>query len=357
MKDTVRNLGQMRKKINSIFFYDVKSFIGCLAHELHDPSREQYVLSCREALPPSSFSYDFCNEGLPDNHPKAAAFFPVYFYELTNCRQSIDTGVVFLDQKELIAEEFSWGWGKTRTNSSPSWRIKRTREIFFEEPVFICAGRGYHGIVDDLTHVAFFYDWLEEATIILSESNNYLHGLIVELFPELKIATVPDGMLIYAKHLLATTKTPLAEFVQPQLLSALQRVASERMPVKRVNSKNIYISRKNTAKRCWPDENFLENLMYNEGFSVIKFEELKIFEQLDVMLNAEIVVGRHGAGLANICFSKKNLQIIEIFDRAHFNACYSSMAAALNHKYFAVPMHSKNDDPGHVFERVMSCLR
>ena len=41
-------------------------------------------------------------------------------------------------------------------------------------------------------------------------------------------------------------------------------------------------------------------------------EKKSFLEQVSIFYNAKVVVGAHGAGLANICFSKSKSRIIEI---------------------------------------------
>jgi len=52
-------------------------------------------------------------------------------------------------------------------------------------------------------------------------------------------------------------------------------------------------------------------------------------------VNADILIGVHGAGLTNMLFMKENSNILELRrkDDDH-NNCYFSLAAACKHKYW-----------------------
>ena len=55
-----------------------------------------------------------------------------------------------------------------------------------------------------------------------------------------------------------------------------------------------------------------QNLLKEKNFDIVKLENLSFDEQIFVFSNAKIVVGAHGAGLTNLCFSKEKTKVIEI---------------------------------------------
>ena len=54
------------------------------------------------------------------------------------------------------------------------------------------------------------------------------------------------------------------------------------------------------------------NFLKEKGFEILKLENFDFKEQVYIFKNASIIVSAHGAGLANVCFSKKNCKVIEI---------------------------------------------
>ena len=81
--------------------------------------------------------------------------------------------------------------------------------------------------------------------------------------------------------------------------------------------KKIFIDRrdvdpKNSSKRKIKNEEILKKLLSNEGFHFVKFSDIPFSEKIKIFNNAEVILGLHGAGFANICFCKPNTKIIEL---------------------------------------------
>ena len=55
-----------------------------------------------------------------------------------------------------------------------------------------------------------------------------------------------------------------------------------------------------------------QNLLREKNFDIVKLENLSFDEQIYIFSNAKIVIGAHGAGLTNLCFSKEKTKVIEI---------------------------------------------
>lgn len=347
---------KLKNTVKKFLFYNKNEYIGCLAHELCDPIKSQYVIDCIEELQPISLIYNIEISDLPKCHPVAASIFPVYFYKLNRCYQLINSGIILLGNGKFVAEEFAWGWGKTRTQSSPKLRLRIMHPLVIDGPVYTCSGYGYHGIVDDLSHIAFFYEKIKTSTVLVSDSNDYIYSMIRLLFPHLKVLKVPQDAVVTSDLILATTKSPLSEFIQPKLLNALRKTVSSWSPSLSACADRIFISRSGTPKRSWVDEKIFETMIAKHGFLVVRLEELSVSEQIRLLLNARVVVGRHGAGLSNICFCQRKIHLLEIYENDHFNSCYSSMASVLGHVYTAVKFSRNTDTPHDILLKVIGSL-
>ena len=80
--------------------------------------------------------------------------------------------------------------------------------------------------------------------------------------------------------------------------------------------KKFYIDRtdsKSNNKNLRKITNELEITAYLKkiGFELLKLSDYKFIDQVKLFNNAEIIVGLHGAGFANLIFSKPNTKIIE----------------------------------------------
>ncbi len=78
----------------------------------------------------------------------------------------------------------------------------------------------------------------------------------------------------------------------------------------------IYIDRKSTEdtnfKRAIYNEDELKTFLKEHNFEIVKLEEKTFDEQISIFNSAELIIGLHGAGFANISFCKKNTKVIEL---------------------------------------------
>tara|TARA_B100001123_G_scaffold391887_1_gene470596 strand:+ start:50 stop:1171 length:1122 start_codon:yes stop_codon:yes gene_type:complete len=82
-------------------------------------------------------------------------------------------------------------------------------------------------------------------------------------------------------------------------------------------SKKIYLDRSDSKSnvkslRSVINEEELKNHLLNEGFKFVKLADLHFKDQVMTFNEADIIVGLHGAGFANMPFSKPNTKIIEL---------------------------------------------
>ena len=89
-------------------------------------------------------------------------------------------------------------------------------------------------------------------------------------------------------------------------------------------SKKIYIDRnkeKNNKHRKIVNSDEVRNLLTSFGFESITLSEHTFQQQVKIFENADSIVGLHGAGFANIVFSKPGTKLLEIQSLTAGNAC------------------------------------
>ena len=84
-----------------------------------------------------------------------------------------------------------------------------------------------------------------------------------------------------------------------------------------IRVKKIFIDRddvdpKRNSNRRISNENELRDLLKKEDFDFIKLSELSFLNQINIFYNADIIVGLHGAGFANLSFCKSGTKVVEI---------------------------------------------
>ena len=78
-------------------------------------------------------------------------------------------------------------------------------------------------------------------------------------------------------------------------------------------------------------------------------KRMSFIEQYSLFRHASLVVGSHGAALANLVWAQEGTKVIEfvpVLEDAAFYArlCYASVAGALQHPYYAVGVNTSSYD-------------
>jgi capsular polysaccharide biosynthesis protein len=120
-----------------------------------------------------------------------------------------------------------------------------------------------------------------------------------------------------------------------------------------IGSKRIYVSRRDAKIRFVSNESQLGDVLTEFGFETLVMSDLSLADQINVFRTAESVIGPHGAGFANLAFSKPGATIIEFFSRGHYGAYYNRIAGIRQLKYgFLVGEPSRvggfSIDPNHL---------
>ena len=81
-----------------------------------------------------------------------------------------------------------------------------------------------------------------------------------------------------------------------------------------------------------------------DGFKIIKLGDLHFKDQVLTFNNADIIVGLHGAGFANLTFCKSNTKIIELRNRTAGKAIEN---LAIKNKLFYKPLNCETNKFDH----------
>jgi capsular polysaccharide biosynthesis protein len=143
---------------------------------------------------------------------------------------------------------------------------------------------------------------------------------------------VADTPVRVAKLLLLQTEVD-AGFVPPIAVKILRGAYLPNHTKLPPGHRKLYISRRYAPSRAMTNEVDLEAALSKQGFEIIYSENLSFAEQVYLFSQAQIVVALHGAGLSNIVWAPKGLQVLEIFPHNYFNDCYARLALQLNASY------------------------
>lgn len=118
--------------------------------------------------------------------------------------------------------------------------------------------------------------------------------------------------------------------------------------VKSNENTRIYISRKIAQHRQVTNESEIINLLKTYGIVSVELEDLPFAEQVNIFNNAELVVGPHGGGLANLVFCSKGTKVIELFPGTTIDAFFA-LSRVLELDYYFLRSrdgNSRNFDHG-----------
>ena len=106
----------------------------------------------------------------------------------------------------------------------------------------------------------------------------------------------------------------------------------------RKNSKTpsrIYISRRMANRRHVANEEEILPVLKKHGFEIMVAEPMSWAEQIRMLMDAEMLISNHGAGLSNMMVMNPGCQVMEIRAREDsHNGCYQMLAAASGLSYF-----------------------
>ena len=117
---------------------------------------------------------------------------------------------------------------------------------------------------------------------------------------------------------------------------------------RREQNKRIYISRQktgseHTSSRKVINYNEVEDVLGEFGFKSYVLEELSFQDQAELFINAEVIMGPHGAGLVNMIFSDDPL-IIELFPKNKLKPHFYYISEIMGFEYEAVVSDNEGDD-------------
>lgn len=198
-------------------------------------------------------------------------------------------------------------------------------------------------------------------TVVFPTTQNYYHWLIEDLPVVLRAAALaPDARYVafddaiterhhtVAKHLhLRFESAPLVAaldeqvlpgrsdgnwFVHPVDARLLHDFGRSLTGVEPSRRERIYVSRR-FSRRSLPNEELLESRLAAAGFRVLHLESMPWAEQIAAFQQASVVVGPHGAGLANLVFTESGATVVEIVDGMIYNRCYEWICHTKSHDY------------------------
>ena len=198
----------------------------------------------------------------------------------------------------------------------------------------------FHFAIEDLPRLAPYYEFLQANPQI------YIH--VTEKLPQFEVPGIDMKRIITGPVKAKVIYMPQGggcgwlnpgpgQLIAQKYHSYIQRNFPQN------SYRNSIILIKRTAKRYLDQHNEISQILtsvaqeYNMDFKLFPDDPVPSFNTtLQMFHSARLVVAPHGAGLANIMFSRPRTGIIEVLCNPDPNFCYHSVAKSLGHVYLGL---------------------
>jgi hypothetical protein len=283
--------------------------------------------------------------GFPEHYPpyfrRHKSFEARLAYWLCDVCVAPANGLTWLPNADYVLSESIgdvrrlMGWG----NIMPHLHLLHTRRPtqLAETSLVVAAAPSpfFHWLFETLPNLLTALELAPEVRILIPKH----YPAFVHQALKLRLGDRFDQKIIIAEEpmripnlLLLQTEVD-AGFVPPVAIDILRTTYIPNYEQLPAGHRDIYISRRYAPRRAMTNEVELENALRERGFEIVYCEKLSFAEQINLFSQAKIVVALHGAGLSNITWSPKGLQVLEVFPNGYFNDCYARLAIQLGFEY------------------------
>lgn len=126
--------------------------------------------------------------------------------------------------------------------------------------------------------------------------------------------------------------------------SMLKTLIKDICPHVQLPRRKIFVSRQDMGTRCLLNEAAITDILKENGFEVVVPGNMSVMEQITTFSDASIVIGVHGAALANIIFCQPKTKVIELFPEYTVSPHFWTLASHFDLNYGAVFGTSFDDD-------------
>ena len=278
---------------------------------------------------------------LPPSFQRERDFPAAHIYRLRRVRIGVWSGVCLIERKVLM-ESYGdalklFGWA----NPLPALVGTRATKLS-EEGLITClpwAGY-YHFVLEELPRLlAVLHAYPDAKVVIPPDTPAYALGALEHLRAVERLRWEP---LVVQAKLLAVPDYVFASsprdsgYVHRDDVAAVRELMSEPHLRNEELPTRVYISRREVSRRSFSNEGEVEDALAELGIVTVYLEESPWLEQMALFRNVELVVGAHGAGLANLVWCERAPQVVELFPAQFVHDCYAQLACQVGAHYHAL---------------------
>jgi len=249
----------------------------------------------------------------------------------------LNEGKIFMDSSEskyfYIFKNFILPYlsidisGIKNSSNIFKYGINKFCKNFNFEIISIVSGRDardnyYHWLIDVLPRIIILEKELKKfknLNLLVPDFNNSYQKESLDCFFKKKtnLISLNENKFSKFKKITLCSNNENYEYFNFHLLSKLKKKILIKANEKKIFFNNefqkIYISRSDARnKRSFKHNQEIEKFLIKNGFKIVVLSEFSFLEKAMIFNKANVILGLHGAGLANILFSKKKTKIIEI---------------------------------------------
>ncbi|WP_368933276.1 DUF563 domain-containing protein, partial [Brevundimonas naejangsanensis] len=239
--------------------------------------------------------------------------------------QVVDVFHLYAPDQNIFVSDVSYEnslntWGVPHTRTSSSVKIDRVRPLRrIPEPVFVLGGHNnhYHWIMNWLPRL-LVYDKLKTLVPQLAYCKFLVHADISDAHLEslAALGIGPERIIkkggsewIHLDCAIVPSFFSSNCYYDDVFIFLKEKFGSYRKPC---DGSRIYVSRQNikTPRRRVINQEELDLVFHKHGVKTVVLEEMSFIDQIAAFSAAEVVVGPHGAGLANMVFSSRSSKLL-----------------------------------------------
>lgn len=267
---------------------------------------------------------------------RAVAFAPARGLARLPLGRVFGAGVVLSGDGETLARDVSEDFGKT---AHEHWLLGHTK-LRAAEPLdgvtavaAVNRGAGYcHWLLEELPRLLALPRGAADR-VIAHAGTPFARAALAWFGGSERVTPARRESFYAAAPLLVPGLVAEAGAPTPEAVAALRAFAeglghaSTDLAVAEAAGERVYVSRARAARRRVANEDALWDVLRARGFTRVFLEELDWSAQIAVARRARVVVGPHGAGLANLAFCASGTRVVELVNRVYFNPVFWRLAA------------------------------
>jgi hypothetical protein len=232
------------------------------------------------------------------------------------------TGIIYNSSGAIVSDSSSWPkeYLAATAQIKPGHFIREIENGSNAERILLTSNGFYHWLIEDLPlYIRLKKYYINCETLVYEDAPRYvitfLEKMKIEYLKIPRFAKLPEYTFI--------SRGDSVGWPHPSDIDTLQEYKLSLGNTETTRSR-IYISRLSDSRSPYFEKELIHNLAQS-GWIIADFNSISIFDQINLVSNAQVIAGVHGAGLSSIAWLSNGSKVIELgTDR--FVRCYNRLA-------------------------------